>query len=989
MLTRFLCLANLMIVSSTVRRGPYWHLLEVSLHISAHDNHIEAVLRGAASRMGLIDFSTLFDLYASQIAYSVRSSSKDITDISPNLLGFRDKRECAERAFAAFTPMHVLAGDWVLDGRNIFQNHCRIIHKTPHDGLLECLPEIIAYEMVYWASRHDGIRTEEYPDLDTLVKARLEELFETGLFDRYLRQQADGVVTAILRTLGEQDFTPEGPLVMALAVRSESAAQTFQEISALRNRQREDYDPILPAFDVDSVLDALSWFNRRVPYAGDPAITYHVLHRLFSILGGSPLVSEQLRIFNALCLWIACHDDHLKHTTVLHALLNGATNIIGHIDLSRDAQSLLHWTFARLSHGPKDTRLTEILLRIACAAFDSSQSTSKDVAQSGSNILEWVESEAIELIRSRSLRSAVRKALLVWPRECPKQLQDLVGDPTLRDLQNLLSDERISSNKFRMVRQFCRLAEAGLYEEDSFAKRDFWRLKQYIPPPSSLLGDELQAFITLLAHERGQINGLDRDFSNRQAICMRYFTQSRKEPQLEPSMLSRKAIFGSLLAQLEDPSAAQVNLAFRTLRSLVSVTQDDGPRQNGWPSEHHDELQLLGAYVQPHSGRPTVALAQVLQEENSIRLSEDFPRWITFFATSLSDALASRDVFYGPLALILQADPTFAEQVLPILVHIYLHSDAPNANNSPASARDVLSTYFSRLLSYGSSDACHKLLVDVVLHLREWIPPNSRDPLAYDKWLKLDFTILSKNAVACGAYTTALLFLELASEYSDDMEVASQDREEILYQIYSHIDEPDGFYAISTKDVHSLLLKRLHHEKQWDKAFQFHGAALETRSRSVESTNGVMQAFRAFGFDSLAMTTLQSLSGAEGSVDKSMTYDLGWRAGMWDLPQTHGDDDTSVSLYLALRAINRERNPQSADRIIMEQLLQQVDHLKRLGHENLVEIRQVSRTLMCLNEVRQWCHGVVKGKLHPDTAAVYNNEYFSDLTSSKEYDSKF
>ena len=59
------------------------------------------------------------------------------------------------------------------------------------------------------------------------------------------------------------------------------------------------------------------------------------------------------------------------------------------------------------------------------------------------------------------------------------------------------------------------------------------------------------------------------------------------------------------------------------------------------------------------------------------------------------------------------------------------------------------------------------------------------DVLAHDKWL---------------AYTTALLFLELASEYQNSATEAYNTKR-VLFEIYSHIDKPDGFYGIQTSEL--------------------------------------------------------------------------------------------------------------------------------------------------------------------------------------------
>ncbi|KAI0343274.1 hypothetical protein BDW22DRAFT_1329401 [Trametopsis cervina] len=988
MWTRFMCLGNLMIVSSAVRRGPYWHLLEASLFSTSLAEHLEAVLQGVATRMGMADCSVLFEIYGSQIAYSIRQIPKSFMGIPPRLLGFDNPRTYAERAFPAFTPMHIVAGgsdrESVAEGRRLFTDHCRIIQKDPTEGMLECLPELVGYQIVFWVNENTNLFPHDYNELDDILKPKLKELYETGIFDQQLRQQADGVVTAILRTLNDQDFSSDGPIIQALAAHSQSAAQVFEELSTLRKRDRDAHESNLPAFNTVVVLRALDWFNHRVPHAEDTAITYHVLHRLFAALDATLLVNEQLRLLNALCLWIAYHHDHFKDVALLHTLLNGATSIVTQVDLAQDAQSILHWALNRLTSlslsdtYSQDTRLTELLLRTACTAHDYAKNPAQDIATIGTSMLHWLEDEVITLSKAKTLRSTVRKAVLLWPRTYPQKLREIVGESSLRQLQDVLYDDRISSNKFRVVRQIYQLAEMEMYEEESFARRDFWRLKQYIPQADLLSSEDMTTFISLLVKQRGRVDGLNRDSTPRQSACYKYVFQNRRQPSLDKTLVARQAIISSLFAVLDDPSISQAHLAFRTLRALVAVTVVDQAGSSGWPTKYHHELQLLRAYAQPFKPRQTPDLDRLLQDENPVQTSQDYTRWITHFATSVSDVLAIHDPFYGPLSLILQVESHFAEEVLPILVHTLLQTTV-----SQPRPRKIISEYASNLLrSSNTTSSCRKVLVDIVLHLREWMPSQSKDPLAYDKWLDIDFILLSQNAVVYGAYTTALLFLELASEYTEPSGIDVQAKEEILYQIYSRIDEPDGFYAIATEDVHGLLIKRLHHEQQWDKAFQFHGAVLETHDADPEGTNGVLQALRAFGFDSLAMRTLQSMPGADSVVDTSMTYQLGWRAGVWDLPQVHDSDDISASQYVALRAIHRERDPEVIDSVIQAQLLRQMDHLKRLGHENLVEIRQVSQVLMCLNEVQRWRKAVLQESPHSETSV---EEAFTDTSSPFEF----
>jgi ataxia telangiectasia mutated family protein len=233
---------------------------------------------------------------------------------------------------------------------------------------------------------------------------------------------------------------------------------------------------------------------------------------------------------------------------------------------------------------------------------------------------------------------------------------------------------------------------------------------------------------------------------------------------------------------------------------------------------------------------------------------------------------------------------------------------------------------------------------------------NSKDALGHDKWLDISFRLLGSTAITCGAYTTALLFLELAAEYNILAPSEDPHAEAILFDIYSHIDEPDGFYGIKTQDLRHFLVKRFHHEKQWDKAFRFHGAAVEAGSNVPSEVEGVLQSLHAFGFHNLAINALQNAPSATQATFHSseMVYHLGWRTETWDLPSNGEERNSGAPLYHALRAIYRERDGQSVDNVVRMCSFGQMEQLRALGDENLFEIRQITQNLMCLNQVRQW-----------------------------------
>jgi ataxia telangiectasia mutated family protein len=396
------------------------------------------------------------------------------------------------------------------------------------------------------------------------------------------------------------------------------------------------------------------------------------------------------------------------------------------------------------------------------------------------------------------------------------------------------------------------------------------------------------------------------------------------------------------------------------------------------------ELEYLQKYPRAPRTRPARNIGELSSPGFDADITADFCLWIAEITILLSDILSAIDPFYAQVTSILRSDVEFAEQVLPVLVHTLLQAELSEPKSPDISARTHLSIYFTAVLRCGSACvSCLRCIVDVVLHLRNFRLTKSRDPLGHEKWLGIDFTLLSKNAVVCGAYTTALLFLELAAEHGGpEPDVVAA--EQILFEIYSHIDEPDGFYGIRTTDLRQFLIKRFHHEKQWEKAFRFHGAALEASQRSTNDAGGLLNSFHAFGFHHLAIETLQnSHMGVESNANSCMSYKLGWRTETWDLPDQR-QEDLGASLYLALRAVYRERDPTIVDSIIRNALFEQVTKLRDMGPENLAEIRQVAQNLMCLNQVTHWRGSDIQRSL--ETKRIDYSEWFNFIRVDSDFE---
>ena len=969
MLTRMLSLGNLMIVSSAVRRGPYWHLLEACLYSTLYSSHIEAILTGVSQRLGMASLSVLFEAYSSQLAYSIRQVKADFFRFPPHLLGYVDRRQCAEATFRAFTPTNILA-----NGERLFENHCRVLQKPLVDGLRDCFGDIVGVQITTWMDENQDGSVE----LTHLLKERMALISD---FDSVLRQNVDSVVATILRSLGDQDYSDNGPIVEALR-KCDGTGEFALTLQALTRYRKFDplvtHKPNLPAFSTQNILQSWFWFSSQLPEAATKPTTYHVLHQLLADLQNTPLVNEQIRLINAISIWIAIRHKDFSDITLLHTVTHGALLFFAQTDLARAAQSILEWAFRRYRKTRiKDARMPNILIRLSCIAHDYANSQDRRTSKMGNEMLRWLDEQVLLFTKiTAEIGDLIYRALLAWPHQPSPQLLEAYNDITVDSLASVLSDHRITSNKFRLVRRLRDRALARDYSEMQFSKTDFWRLKECMPSTEYLQDEDVEAFAALLTINHGKIGSFNIEQPNMYSLRPRHRHNVTKKKLTAGTIAAREAITLTLLGMLEDDSPSHVSNAYNTLRLIMSVsTAQDLQAQ--MPSDHYQvELDYLKVYWRSPNSRPSRNLAHELKSDLSF---DNFSRWISKITVLLADLLVGIDPFFAQLNSILTSDLAFAEQILPVLVHTLLQAEK-GSDITSLSFRPLLSDFFTSVLSAKNPDiSCVRAVVDIVLHLR-YFPAGSDDALGYNKWLDVDYTLLAQSAVLCGAYTTALLFLELASE-SNSQTVHDASAEQVLYEIYAHIDEPDGFYGIKSNDLQQFLVRRFHHEKQWEKAFRFHGAGLEAGSERNGEGEGLLKAFHSFGFDHLAIDTLQNSRGnpSRGS-SASMSYKLGWRTETWDLPD-RVENAASIPLYKSLRAIYRERDPRVLDGIIRSSLFAEMARMRTLGSENLAEIREAAQDLMCLNQISQWRQDFIQNRLETKTFDSGDWDGFTNIGS--------
>ena len=966
MITRIVCLANIMIVSSAVRRGAYWNLLEGCLFVPEYANHTEAALAGVSRSLGLSSLAELFEHYASQIASAICSLKKDFLSLPPHLLGFKERRQCAEAVFRAFAPANLLHDDRK-HGLKLFHSHCAAIHKLPADGLQACFPEIVGYEIVILVGQSLTNNTPIPEDLAMRLRHTMREL-DAQTFDSNLRRTTYVIVATIVRTLGDQNISRSGPIYVGtkLSGFGEETMDVLDQLFTFRRVEEfQFHEPNVPLYSTEAVLKALQWFAAWIPEANEPSVTYHVIHQLFADVERCSFINEQMRLLNSICAWISTRRSHFENPTLLRTLMNLSSTIIPQIDTARAAQSILQWGFQSYVKAGENARFVDILVQLGSIAQDYKQcSLDRPAVTLGEDLTHWVESTMQSLVERNTSQPLLTRALASWPFNTSSPLLLRFQDGlTSSQISQLLSEAPPSSNKFRLARRIYNLASDHEDSDAKFTNLDFWRLKQCIPPSDKLHDEDMDAFILLLMHRGGIIRSPDcASNASTQTVREKHREFVSSPEQISTRDAAQRAIVISLLEGLDAASTSQINLAYRTLRFVMSVYALDKAASESWCRDYAGDLQCLQAYPVSLPVAPCHDLLQTLASSHFVQTSQHQSTWITSLTLSICGALAARERFYGVLALILQASAAVAETIMPVLVHVLLDGERADRSADSDALRTALSNHFDEVLSSGDADVgTLRAIIDTVLYLRHFQPPSVRDARAYETWLRVNYRLLAKNSVRCGAYTTALLFLELGAEGEAENHSGDNTTQDILFDIYSRIDEPDGFYGIKSGNLNDFLIKRLHHEKQWDTAFRYHGAALAARPVDAMHSHGIVQSLHAFGFDRLAMTALGSTSSQTNDTKESdMSYELGWRTGAWDLPDCRAGQYPGASLYLSLRAIHCERDSSRVDTIIRKALLQEFTQLQSQGDEDLSGVRQTAQTLMCLRQIRWW-----KGTLLP------------------------
>lgn len=967
-LTRILCNGNAVISSALARRAPYYDLLSIGMTKDSYVQHVEAMLRAVATRLGLAHMTNLYGIFANHVTRRQLTEGQENIRIPERICGYQSRRDFVSGAFGQTGWALVVA-----NRMDLFESQCTLLNKQLQAGIRECFP-LAAAEMIQGAFAESTPSVED-GGIGRLHNGMLELAKASDLCGRaspvdFLRSVSDQVAVALLSWLYESNPTPLEPIFDSFD--NEKGRATLEGVFA-DAPIIPMVEPAEPLANSSMIVAGLSWFSDEYHVFDEPASVYSVLQQIITSVQRAAFLSDQIRLVYATGLAIAMTGKCIASPGILKVLMQGFVALLQIPDLFLLVKPMFQWSVSQYLALPQPgskansvSSFSHVLIAAGNCAYAHSRSGEVDLVGAGESLLTWVE-DCLASMRSVSVhpqQKASIQAALFWPRALVES-----SEAQLTEINEICEQSDFTDSKFSLV---VPLHRALVHRHGVDVHSPLWQILSSQPTDRKPSLRECDALVEVLAICNGEVEP---------PSLAEKVTGSSSRGHVRTFFVDRDIKMAAVIAlagYLRDDSFVIVDLAARTLRKIFTIVDlDEAATKDACSIDDKRELVLLAApeLQGPLDTRSApLQTLDVLDGDEWTALGRTHKAWISRFTSLLADYRSQDgERFYAQLHPMIEVCETYSVRVLPLLVHSLL---LQGHLSDQTGTRQLLSRYFIRLLGDDSTDtATVKRIIEVFTYLRKHPPPSVDHksqplPSSSDSWLTISWVLLSRGAVRCSLYPAALLFLELAHEYNgffidlpevpDSTAQASTPEEDegrdLFHDIYSNLDDPDGFHGIQSKDLREKLLHSYRHEQKWDRALEIHGAEYEL---GIAATSGVVGAMASSGLYRLAMATLQ-MTKQDGILTQqgdhlTSPHELAWRTETWDLPVIPMDNaSSSANLYAALRAFHRERDTNAISDALNGALYQEAKKLATISTDQPKPNLEAIRTLLCLREARWW-----------------------------------
>ncbi|GMK57115.1 hypothetical protein CspeluHIS016_0309550 [Cutaneotrichosporon spelunceum] len=985
-LTNLLWKINTCISSAQLRSGTIFHLYEVADFAREFLVYLRPGLAAIASRLGLESVQPLFRAHANVVVVNQLSLGQLPLALPPEVYGCDKRREVAQLCLEA-VGSKILAEPHLPPNPPFFQALCHAAGINDLQARMRYLPFAAAIAVAQTIQEIDVLEPAAINSQGLRALRSLQQNEDLDVAE-YLSRNAEMVVAGLF-TLVDLNTTSEEvlPFLESVGSRGPAASETFARL--MNNDQpRAGSPPALdPAASISGVLYAHHFFKTQFKSMSKQRMVFSAVVRLFHEVHSAYLVSEQRRYLRAIALVASLYQAQFTSALVLQEFLRNVVDLLVMDDTGTIAFSMVQWGFDQLLHIRQPLpELTNLLIKLGSA---SAQLRSKPHMQALADDLDqWVGSKSQSWHMSDAIMPSLESALVFWPQSWVEHFR--FPDQHFLDVADLAKQPNIN-NTMSLSKRLVEAAQRQTTQEnkDNFLSATFWYLKQGLTqdkwnPDGSI------AFLDLLHMVNGEVHAPSLDTINNLTGRADIIEVARKLSD-RPHDALRVTVLQKVLQQTASDDYRLRYTAYEVLRTTMPITKGSF---DALPAHLRDLSEFLVPDT-PVSCSEEPDLEALATEASWIHKSRLHERWAKDLAILLGALASTNDEFYACLQPMLSAQGNAAIVLLPFLVQAVLQRDD---QETAARRASILSDHFSQVLQLSTASLqTVEAIIQIVLHLRNFKPSYATGELSHNHWLSIDPFVLSEAAGKCGAFASSLLFLEMAKDRDEvgnqDLDISDTRVQKIMYDIYSNVEDPDGFYGIQNNNVMDSLHRRLDHEGQPLRAMGYNLAEVEaTQSQATMAAPliAALNNLHDLGFDTLAGSVMKSLKARREvqSVSDPFFLELAWRMGDWDVPVTSDVAATSAGrFYTALRAVHRERDYEVARATVNDAICAEMAHLQKIGPERMTEIKKVAANLLCLRDVERWVSLPMQQALEQDDFEGRHLSGFVQLDLSCEFKS--
>ncbi|TKY89101.1 hypothetical protein EX895_001632 [Sporisorium graminicola] len=997
-LTRALSLCNVAIANSAVRRSALFHLLEIVLATNMFTTTVQHLFAQVSARLGFPDTSTCYQAFAAQITWGMTTNNYDPLQVPWKVLGFASKRDCLGATFAASGSMLLAAQ--TPEGRTQFDALVQLTKRTQQQGLQECLPFLTAAYLGFGVQAAQQRGQVDQPAIGAQTLRELSQLgFAEGHNHKELRKMiasADDLVVATFLTLF---FEPAATLaesrrsaITALTQQDVKAGQILSSLTPMgESSALVIHEPSRPFF-ASSVLSAAFSALPSLgisPFRKD--VVYNVLRHMLHQIASSRFQNDQLRFCAALRIYISmCGDSFWTDQFNAQTLIKSIELLLGQRHLHDDFRPLVMYA---CSHSTLAQHCPDVL--VSCIVTWSAKVADQLVELPTSG--DWILQAARAVAKFSPVSTSA--TILLWPVKLTSTEQTAIESAIDIDTLTfaMVACPRMSLQLPSLLRIRRVLRKTCKAKVEVFCGHSAWKLLNHMADcrttersrvdgeaESDVISDIYASIATvgepvLLLRKNDKGGEADKGVPGASAAFLATIDSGDSGCLLAAAILAIHE-----LARTLPPD--QDYQAFETLRRIAATFIGPLSSVHGTKisSSTRDELERVRPSIDPITTPVLSFRPASLLDTSLLDASKSSGKWICRVSAIMCEAIASfsqRSSFHQ-VGQFVATNRTAAKALFHILLLCFTAADLESIAAAPSSkkpsrrtseqheqpttpelCRAAIATHFEQVLNANTSDpACSSIIIQALLAVRS-LRPVQEEPDKVCYWFDVDTSLLAKRCIACGLYSAAIFFVEHGSWERDESQASfatqSRTRTELLHQAYMNIDDPDAFYGITDGDVRELLLKRLHHEGQWLRAFQYHAADYEasnpndTKLARVQG-QALAQSLSQLGFRHLIRDVDPSSHLVDGWEQPTALGTVLASSG-WDLPPAANTMlMRSGHVESVLRTLRQASSEQDVDKPLSLALQSQLQSLCSIPAESVAALRWAQAELLALGQIKNW-----------------------------------